>query len=185
MLNLEKVTEQGLLKFGRQEWEAEMLVWATRKCCDIPIQYSSTCWSFKRLNYLYLSGSLCSPEIIWLCPSQCFWLHKVTASHLDKWWSASLNGKFLAHYFPTSALGWVIADFIECSKPFDLFKTLKMSSLPLRVPWAVICGRSVLLWFAQPRTALSSAAQANFHKHHVVLQKPHFAKLSTIQPSLC
>lgn len=65
------------------------------------------------------------------------------------------------------------------------FEILKMSALPLRALWPAVCERSVLLWFAQPRTAGAQLHQANFHKHHVVLQKPHFAKLSTIQPSLC
>lgn len=65
-------------------------------------------------------------------------------------------------------------------------KNIKMCSLPLRTPCPAGCERSVFCCdLHNPGLLRAQLHQAHFHKHHVVLQKPHFAKLSTIQPSLC
>lgn len=97
MLNLEKETDQGLLRFGRQSEKLRRWNEPGENAGRFPDSVSKPVGA-SRDRSVFTPGSLSSPEVIGLSQSHCFWRHSATASDGD---SASLNRKFLSHYFST------------------------------------------------------------------------------------
>ena len=100
MLNLEKETDQGLLRFGRQSEKLRRWNEPGENAGRFPDPVSKPVGASEDQS-VFTAGSLSSPEVTWLSQSHCFWRHSATASHLSDGDSASLNRKFLSQYFST------------------------------------------------------------------------------------